>query len=64
LGQFVATLQALRIEADYIPEVVQMKYRGDLGAYRLRANQVLAQARMQFEHALKLAKRRLGPKKA
>ena len=64
LGQFVATLQALRIEADYIPEVVQMKYGGDLGAYRLRANQVLAQARMQFEHALKLAKRRLGPKKA
>ena len=63
LGEFVATLQALRIEADYIPEVVQMKYGGHLGAYRLRANQVLAQARIQFERALKLAKRRLGLKK-
>ena len=63
LGEFVATLQALRIEADYIPDVVQMKYSGELGAYRLRANQVLAEARMQFERALKLAKRRRGPKK-
>ena len=63
LGEFVATLQALRIEADYIPEVVQMKYGGELVAYRLRANQVLAEARMQFERALKLARRRLGPKK-
>jgi hypothetical protein len=63
LGEFVATLQALRIEADYIPEVVQMKYGGELVAYRLRANQVLAEARTQFERALKLARRRLGPKK-
>jgi hypothetical protein len=63
LGEFVAALQALRIEADYIPDVVQMRYGGELGAYRLRAKQVLAEARIQFERARNLAKRRLGPKK-
>lgn len=60
LGEFLATLQALRIEVDYIPDVVQMKYEGEIGAYRLRAGQVLAEAKTRFERTLKLAKRRLG----
>jgi len=64
LGEFVATLQALRIEADYIPDVVHMKYDSEISAYRLRAGQVLAEAKTQFERTLKLAKRRLGLKKA
>ena len=60
LGKFVATLQALRIEADYLPNVVEMKYGGELDAYRLRANQVLAQAASQFRRAVRLALRRSG----
>ena len=64
LGKFVTTLQALRIEADYNPDVVQMKYGGELAAYRLRADQVLAEAETQFERMLKLARRRSGLKKA
>ena len=55
LGDFVEVLQALRIEADYIPDVVAMKYDGHLDAYRFRADQVLAQAPAQFRRALKLA---------
>ena len=58
LGQFVATLEALRIEADYTPDVVQLKYGGELAAYRLRADQVLDQADTEFKRMLKLARRR------
>lgn len=58
LAEFVATVQALRIEADYIPDVVEMKYGGELDAYRLRADQVLAEAATQFRRALRLALRR------
>jgi hypothetical protein len=57
LGDFVEMLQVLRIEADYIPNVVAMKYDGHLDAYRLRADQVLAQAATQFRRALQLALR-------
>lgn len=56
LGHFIRTLQALRIEADYIPDVVQRKYGGQLGEYRLRANLVLAQAQAQFRRMVKIAK--------
>lgn len=63
-GQFVATLQALRIEADYIPDVVQRIYGGDLAAYRFRAGQVLAMAAANFEGMLKLARRKFKKKKA
>jgi hypothetical protein len=58
LAEFVAALEALRIEADYIPDVVEMKYGGELDAYRLRADQVLAEAATQFRRALRLARRR------
>ena len=59
LGEFIATLQALRIEADYIPDVVDTKFDGELGAYRLRAGQVVAEAKTEFARALKLARRNL-----
>ncbi len=55
LGQFVTTLQALRIEADYIPDVVRREYGGELAEYRLRANLVLAQAEAQFKRMIKLS---------
>ncbi len=64
LGQFVATLQALRIEADYNPEVVRRKYGGELAAYRLRANQILTLAAANFKGMLKLAKRKFKRKRA
>jgi hypothetical protein len=64
LGDFVDMLQTLRIEADYIPDVVAMKYDGSLDAYRFRADQVLAKARAQFRGGLNLALRSSVRKKA
>jgi hypothetical protein len=63
-GELVTTLQTLRIEADYIPDVVNKEYGGELGAYRLRASQVIAQSQIQFERMLKLSERKLRAKKA
>jgi hypothetical protein len=58
LGQFVEGLRKLRIEADYIPDVVRKQYNGNVEAYRVKAEQVLLEARIQFDRMLKRCRRK------
>jgi hypothetical protein len=58
LGQFVEALRKLRIEADYIPDVVGRQYNGNAEAYRVKAEQVVREAQVQFNRMLKLCRRK------
>ncbi len=63
LGQFVEALRKFRIEADYIPDIVSRQYNGNVEAYRVKAEQVLLEAEIEFDRMLKLCQRKGKPKK-
>jgi hypothetical protein len=58
LGRFVEALRKLRIEADYIPDVVRRQYNGNAEGYRVKAEQVVREAKVQFNRMLKLCRRK------